>query len=374
MLKKITKLAALILMVTLIVTMITGCSGKNSSNAVGGDLAKKVVLTIDDTEVTMDTMMYYIMQQEAEYSYDDVYSMATYGTSYWDLELDDDGTTVREEVKKYVLEMAQLYEVFYLEAGKTGYELTEENIEEAKANASSIWLSMSDNQKKVTGLTEETLIEIFKRISLATKYYDDIESELAVDEEEITAGVKKEDYKEYIIEMMCLDKMEEINDEGTMDYVPEKKLKAAKKRMEKYRKKIKKETSLRDVLSKKEKRIYVQDMTFIEGDKRLNSTLEEAAKKLDNDGHTEIIDTTDGYVIIRMVDNASTESYDRAVQTAIENAKEEALEQKYQDVKKSYKIEIKEDIWEPIEIGNLTIDEEAESENTIDSTKTELEE
>lgn len=372
MLKQIKKLTALILMAVLTVTMITGCSEKNKT--MGGDLTKKVVLTIDKKEVTMDTMMYYIMQQEAEYSYDDVYSMATYGTSYWDLELDEDGTTVREEIKKYVLEMAQLYEVFYLEAEKNGYKLTEENIEEAQANAFSIWSSMSDNQKKVTGLTEEALIEIFKKISLATMYYDDMESELKVDEEEIAASVKKEDYKEYSIEMMCLDKMEEINEEGSMDYVPEKELNAAYKRMEKYEKKIKKGTSLQDILPKKEKRIYVQNLTFIEGDQYLNSTLEAAAIKLNNDEHTEIIDTSDGYVIIRMVDNTSMESYDRAVQTAIENAKEEALEQQYQDVKKLYKIEIKEDIWDPIEIGDLTIDEEAKNEEITDNLETELEE
>ena len=318
-------------------------------------------MTVNDENITMDTMMYYIMQQEAEYSYNDLYYTATYGTSYWDLEMEDTDppTTVRQEVQNYIMEIAQMYEVFYQEAKKKGYELTEEDIDEAEVNAYTIWQSMSEHQKEVTNLTEESLIEIFKKISLATKYYDEIDAGIGIDEDAVTKDIHPEDYKEYAIEMMCLDKMEE-DDEGYLVDVPKKKLEKSLKQMKAYEKKLKKGTSLQEVLSKKEKRIYVQEQNFIEGDKRLSSLLEAEAIKLKNNQHSEIIETEDGYVIIRMVDNAATESYDEAVAKAIETAESDAFEQAYVKVKESYQVDTKVDIWDQIEIGNLTIDKEEE--------------
>lgn len=364
--KTLKKLTVFVLSAVLCILGMTGCS-KNGSDApvssgklLEGDLTKKTVMTVNDAEITMDTMMYYIMQQEAEYSYDDTYYTAAYGTSYWDMELDDEKTTVRQKVEEYILEVAQLYEIFYQEAKNRGYELDEANIEEAKMNAESIWNSMSDKQKEVTDLTEESLIEIFKKISLATKYYDEVDAGLVVDEEGAAASVKREDYKEYQIEMMCLDRSEE-DEEGYLADVPEKKMKAALHRMEKYKKKLKKGTSLRDVLPGKETRIYVQDMTFSEGDRQLNTELETAALKLKNDGWTDIIDTEDGYVLIRMVNNDSAESYNEAVAAAIEEAQTDAFDQAYAKIKENYQIELKTDIWAQIEIGNLTIDDEDEA-------------
>ncbi len=218
---------------------------------------------------------------------------------------------------------------------------------------------MSEHQKEVTNLTEESLIEIFKKISLATKYYDEIDAGIGIDEDAVTKDIHPEDYKEYAIEMMCLDKMEE-DDEGYLVDVPKKKLEKSLKQMKAYEKKLKKGTSLQEVLSKKEKRIYVQEQNFIEGDKRLSSLLEAEAIKLKNNQHSEIIETEDGYVIIRMVDNAATESYDEAVAKAIETAESDAFEQAYVKVKESYQVDTKVDIWDQIEIGNLTIDKEEE--------------
>lgn len=344
------------------ITGFTGCSSKKENSSgplLEGDLTKKTIMTVNDENITMDTMMYYIMQQEAEYSYNDLYYTASYGTSYWDLEMEDTDppTTVRQEVQDYIMEIAQMYEVFYQEAKKKGYELTKEDTDEAEVNAYTIWQSMSEHQKKVTNLTEESLTEIFKKISLATKYYDEIDARIEIDEDAVTKDIHPEDYKEYAIEMMCLDKMEE-DSEGYLVDVPKKKLKKSLKEMKAYEKKLKKGTSLQEVLSKKEKRIYVQEQNFIEGDKKLSSLLEAEAIKLKNNQHSEIIDTEDGYVIIRMVDNASTESYDEAVAKAIETAENDAFEQAYKKVKESYQVDMKVDIWDQIEIGNLTIDKE----------------
>lgn len=358
--KFLKKLAAMILVAAFWISGMTGCSKPDSRGPLlEGDLTKKTAMTVNGEKITMDTMMYYIMQQEAEYSYDDTYSTATYGVSYWDLELDDEKVTVRQKVEEYVLEIAQLYEIFYQEAKKQGYELDEGDIEEAKANAYSIWQSMSDRQKEITDLTEESLTEIFKKISLATKYYDEVDAGLEVDEEAATAGIKQEDYQEYSIEMMCLDRAEE-DSEGVLTDLPKKKLNAALKRVEKYRKKLKKGTSLTDVLPEGEKKIYVQNMTFIKGDGKLNSVLEAEALKLENDEWTSVIETDDGYVLIRMLDNAVTDSYEQAVANAIEQAQTDAFEKVYEKIRESYQVEQAIDIWDQIEIGNLTIDDEDE--------------
>ena len=347
----------------LLLPVMAGCS----DSASGGDLKSQTVITVNDEKIAMDTMMYYIMEQESEYSYDDVYYKATYGTSYWDMEVEEeDGRIVRDEIKDYILEIAQLYEVFNQEAQKRGYKLTDEDIEEAKSNASSIWENMSEHQKEVTELTEDLLVEIFKKISLATKLYDDVDAGLTVDEEAAKNSVNPEDYKEYSIEIMSLDNIEE-DEEGYWVDVPKKKLKKAVKRMEQYRKKLKNGKTMEEVVPEDEKKITVESLSFIKGDKQLGEELEEAAVLLENDEHTDIIETDAGYFVIRMADNESTESYDAAVQTAIEDAQTAAFEAAYNEIKKAYKVEINHDVWDQVVIGNLTIDPEDEESVEVPS-------
>ncbi len=344
---------------------LAGCSGSEDASLPGGGLKSQTIITVNDTKIAMDTMMYYIMEQESEYSYYDVYYKATYGTSYWDLEVEEEeGRTVRDEIKDYILEIAQLYEVFYQEAQKRGYELTEEDEEEAKSNASSIWEKMSDRQKETTELTEELLVEIFKKISLATKLYDDVDAKLVVDEEAARNSVNPEDYKEYSIEIMSLDNIEE-DDEGYWVDVPKKELKKAVKRMEQYGKKLKKGKTMEEVVPESEKRITVESLLFMEGDKQLGEVLEKAAVALKNDEHTGVIETDDGYFMIRMDNNESTESYDTAVQTAVEDAQTAAFEAAYNEIKKAYQVEINQDRWDQVVIGNLTID--AEEEESVEA-------
>lgn len=360
--RKLKMLTTIVLTALLIVMNIAGCSKSDTNTALlEGDLTKKIVMTVNNTEITMDTMMYYIMQQEAEYSYNDIYYTATYGTSYWDLEMEgeDSKVTVRQEVQEYIIEVAQLYEIFYQESKAKGYELTEEDIEEAELNAYTIWQNMSEHQKEVTNLTQEALTEIFKKISLATKYYDEVEAGLGVDEEAITKTIHQEDYKEYSIEIMYLDNTEEDKDGSLID-VKRKELKAALKRMKKYKEQRKKGESLETLLAEDEDRIYVTQQNFIEGDRRISPILEAEAVNLKNDENTDIIETNDGYFLIRMVDNAATDSYEEAVAKAIEDTETEAFEKAYEEIRKSYKTEIKINLWDQIQIGNLTIDEEGE--------------
>jgi len=355
--------AAVMLTVVFCTGSFTGCSGFGDGaqeELLKGDLSKNVVMTINGEKITMDTMMYYIMEQEATYSSYDTYYMATTGTSYWDMELDDKGTTVRSQLQEYIMEVAQMYEIFAQEAEKNGYELTDDMADEAEQNAASIWDNMSDKQKEVTGLTKEALVKIYQKISLATKQFDDVEAAISIDEETIAAGINKEDYQEYSIQMMCLDKKEEVDSDGTMEDVPKKELQAALKRMKKYRKELTEENDLEALIPENEKRIYVQTISFQKGDATLMEVLENAAVKLENGEATQAIETEDGYVVIEMIDNASMQAYNAAVASAVEEAQTQAFEKKFQELKDACEIEIKADIWEQVTIGKLTVDETEE--------------
>lgn len=359
--KKRKILAALGLAMTLVL------SGCNSDSQDQGD-SKETVISVNDTDITRDTLMFHIMQQEAEYSEYDTYYTASTGASYWDSAIDESGTTVRSQVQDYILEVAQMYEIFAQEAEKAGYEMTDEMKTEAAQNAAAVWDSMSDHQKEVTGLTKETLTKIYERISLGTKKFDEVEAGIQIDQDAVTATVNQDDYKEYSIQMMCLDKMEEVDEDGTMENVPEAKLKKALKRLKSYAKKVTKKKTLKKALPDNEKRIYVNEIKFIEGDSTLMDILEQPATKLKNGETTGVIDTENGYVVIQMIDNQCTDSYDEAVAAALEQAETDAFEAEFQKLKEQYKIEIKEDIWKDLTIGHLTIDdEEPESVNVTEA-------
>ncbi len=356
--KKTKRIVSLLLISLLAVgmTFMAGCSKKTEP-------AKSIAVTINDTDIYLNELMYYIMAVESNGAQYDAYYQQFTGTSYWDTEYSE-GVTMREQAKEYVMDTAQMYEILYDKAVKAGYTLTDDEKTQAESNADQILSSISEEQLKITGFTKEVLAKVQEKLSVGGKYYQDLIDGFDIDEEEIKASINRDEYRQYNTEYLFIPTTELDENYEYIDLSEEEKA-AAKTSITAALDKAKAGEEF-SVITEEDDTITTSTLNFAIDDGTAEEAYQEAAVKLENDACTpDIVETETGYYIIKMVDNDSSEAYDQAVEEAISQAQEEAFDAEYQKMKEEYTVTINSDVWDPIVMGETTIVASDASADTI---------
>ncbi|MGB8453913.1 MAG: peptidylprolyl isomerase [Anaerocolumna sp.] len=346
--KKTKRIVSLLLMFLLAVgmTFATGCS-KNE------DPAKSVVVTVNDKDVYLDEVMYYVMAVESTGAeYDAAYLQYT-GTSYWDTK-GDDGVTMSDQAKQYVMDTAEMYTILYDKAVKAGYTLTDDEKTQAGTSADQILTSISEDQLAITGFTKESLTNVQEKLILAGRYYQDLIDGFDIDDAGIKATIKRDDYKQYKTEYLFVPTTKYDESYNSVDLSEDEKA-TAKASITAALDKVKAGEEFSKITDA-DNTITTNTLNFILDDNTAEKEYQDAAVKLENDAYTpDIVETDTGYYIIKMDDNNSTEAYDTAVDTAISDAEQTAFKTEYDTMKKDYTLKINDKVWDPIVIGKTTI-------------------
>lgn len=367
--KKSKRIISKVLVFVLVIGMIfaTGCSKKNETSTAGS-----LVVTVGDDKVYMDEMMYYIYAMEANANqYEQLYQQY-YGTSYWDMEVEE-GVTVRDQMKTYVLDTAVMYTILYNKAVAEDYKLTEEEKTTAKTNAESLLSQISDEQLKLTGFTTENLIAVQEKLALGERYYNDLIESFDIDDKAITESVSKDDNRQYNTEFLTIPT---VTFDAEYKQVPlsDKELTAAKEAMTSALDKAKSGEAFADIakeLTTDSLTVTNNTLNFVKDDGSAEAKYQEAALKLKKDAIAEkIVETDTAYYVIKMLDDNSTESYDAAVTKAITDAENEAFNKKYEEIKKDYTVTENADVWDKIVMGKTTLVEATPAATTAPETTT----
>lgn len=353
-------------------TVVTGCQKEQNTEKVESNKDEKgtdtdtiedskVVATVNDSKIPLSEALYYVLIMEQQYDqYDQMYQMLS-GTSYWEMEYED-GILIKDKVKEDTMNIITMYDILYQEALKT-ITLTEEDTKENESNTESIWNTLTEEQKEVLQTTKEELLELQNKLALAEKYYDKVVEEANIDEEKIKESINYEDYRQYEVQLLCLYKEKEKEDK-TKTPLTKKQLDNAKKEMEEMLKKAKSGKKFSNLV-KDSKFITTETIQFIKDDGSLVNKLQKQALKLAKDEISPIVETDEGFIAIKMIEDNSTERYDEEVKEAILTAQQEAFNKAYEELKKNYTITVNEKIWSPIVLGKTTIN--LESETATDS-------
>ena len=151
------------------------------------DPTKTVVLTIDNEQIYLDEVLYHLTlsrmqgQLYAAFMNDADYMKRDFG----------EGKTVGEVMKQEAMDNAIRYELLYNQAVKEGYELTEEEIADSRRKTESILVTISEDDQKKTGLTEDKLICIQEKIALAARYYQAIYDGTDLTDKEVDEQIKE---------------------------------------------------------------------------------------------------------------------------------------------------------------------------------------
>lgn len=168
----------------LIILISTGCSKTELKDL---DKSKTIILTVDESSVFLNELMYHIMLSKLQ---GELYASFLNETDFWDKEYKD-GMTMGEVMKQESMDNAIKYELLYQMARDEKYTLTEEEVKDCENKVESILASVPEDELFVMELSKEQLLEIQKKISLSTRYYNDYYKSQGINDDTAYEQMKK---------------------------------------------------------------------------------------------------------------------------------------------------------------------------------------
>lgn len=315
-------------------------------------LYQRVLLSINGDKYRQNDLGYYFYSVEAQY---DSY-VQFLGSRYWDMQIDQtSGKTVRDQAMDEAINSALYNEVMYREAVSAGYSLNADENETIATKVTSLLTDESTkNIMKKNKFKEAYLTTNIGKITLVERYQKDLIDALDIDDEAIKAEINFEDYKQYDIEYLFVS-TKDVDEEGSSVDKSEEDKKEALSKINSYYEEAKASKDFSTILPEDEKDVVFNSDTFLDSDDKYTEDLEAKIMAMNIDEVSEVIEAENGYYIIRMVNNASTDSYDNAVKTAITNAETEAFNPVYSDILAKYDYKINGKALQRLVMGNITI-------------------
>lgn len=354
------ELKPIILTVLCVVVVLVLCIGVGLQQ-----LKPKVVVTVGDTKLTMNDMMYPIYEVESKYlPYNEMYEAYT-GGSIW--EADYQGTSGTSSgisnsigFKQEILNGEVQYEILYQKAVEGKYTLTDDEKKEAQKKADEALKGLSWLQKLQLNISKSKLTDRFEKRALADKFKKDQQEELNkdVDETSAIADIKKADYRQYDIQFYYA-ALTKTNDDGESTALTDAEKQELAGKMKSIASQAKGAGDFTKLISDDESDItFEEDGSFTEKDgwSYVSEDNLKKIKKMKNGEVSEAILDENYYVVVKMVDNNSDEAYQSACDNAIKAAQDSAYQTWYDKVEQDYKVNVNTDVWTDVTIGTVTTD------------------
>lgn len=291
-------------------------------------LYKSPLVTIDDKKYYLEDLTYQFYNTETTYNYIN----QLYGGSYWDMPYNDSSDmTVRDYAKLETINNVIYEEILYNEAIASGYTLTEEEIDKIDVNVNSTLndMGLSDKFIEKNGFTPEYLKDVFTKNTLANRFKQDVIDSFDINDKEIKAGFSYNDYRQYDIEYIYISTVKTNEEDYSQVPLDDAEKKAALNKITDLREKAIDTEDWSTLIPEDEKELQYRTSEFLAKDTNFSEDLMNTMLAMENNDITEVVEEEDGYYVIRMINNNSTETYDRTVDEAIKEKEEEAFSEEY---------------------------------------------
>ncbi len=315
-------------------------------------LFESTLLTIDGKKYHLDDLSYYIYNTEYQYDYYD--QMFGGNGSYWNMSSDESGTTMRDIAKQEAIDTAIYNEVLYNEAVSEGYALTDEEKTTVETNVTGMMETMSEGTIKNADFTKESLIESVGKTTLVARYRQDKIDALDIDDEGITAGISKEEYRQYDIEYLFASKKTTDAQGNSIDKTVDDQ-EAALAALNTYYEKAKTTEDWSTLIPEDEKLVSYRSDNFIQSDTTFDDDFEAQIMAMENGTIGEVYETDNGYYVVKMVNNNSSESYDTAVKDAITTAENEGFNKLYDEILAKHEYKTNDSALKSLTMGSITL-------------------
>ena len=337
------------------------------------NLRPRPVLTVSGTDskgqavtntVNYKDVVYDIYTTETQYNSMEQMYQQFYGSSFWDAEnVDSAGRNGSAAAKKELMDNLKQREILYMEAQKNNVTLTDDEKKKVDEELKEATEAMSDSQKKIKGLDEDTIRANIEKRLIAEKYKDQVIAGLGIDENALKATVSKKDYRQYTLQYYTIPKTESDGNDGTKALSKEQiaKNKAAIEAVQK--KAAKAEDFSKNIITDKNED-NTDDSTGVEYSTEdlietdtdfIDEKTRKIVKAMKNNQISDVLETDEAFYVIKMVNNNDTEAYDSQCETVVSEEKETQFNEKYKnDIKPNYKTEV-QSYWKGrVTLGGIT--------------------
>lgn len=320
------------ILIALLAVMLTGCGSESEDK-------KKIVLTtgFDENEIFRigeevcfrPEVMLYLTNMQNQYE-------NIYGREIWQKKIGD--ITLEQKIKNMVLARIARIKTMVLLAQQRGVSLSDEEEKLAGEAADEYFTSLNKKEKDALGVTIEDVQIYYQEYALANKVYDmiisDTNPEISDDEARIVT------VSQIVIKTYDLD-----GNGNRVDYTAESKRSAGEKAHE-IKNKLKNGEEFDSLAAKYNEEDQIM-ISFRKDEK--DSVYEEAAFNLGVGEISDVLDTKDGFVILRCESTLDRQQTDENKERIIKQRKEEAFSQIYNEFLKTQIRKINDELWEQVQ-------------------------
>lgn len=302
-----------------------------------------VVFRIEDMSCSLTEALVYLVNTQKGYE-------ETFGSDIWDKETD--AGTVEDRLKESVLAKIAQIKVMNLLAMENEIELTQEENDLAAQAAQEYYDSLSDADKEaMNNVTLEDITQIMAEQALANKLYDyiirDINPEIS-DDEARTITVEQILIKTYT-----------LDESGQKVPYTDREKNSAYNRAREVLKKIWAEESFEELMAQYNE---ADEGTISFGKGGMESVYETAAFNLGTDEVSEIVETSEGYVIIKCISTFNREETEANKVKIVDKRKREVFGAQYDAFVATLSKQLNTKLWDSI---SLNEDEQVSSTNLM---------
>ena len=320
----------ILIIMSLIMTLLTGCSEKHTKIVLHTGLAKDEVFRVEEMSCSLPELMVYLTTTQSRYE-------KVYGDRIWEANLD--GVTLEESMKDMVLAQLSQIKAMNLLAKQEQVELSNEEKEMIESAADTFYETLTKEERKVLNADKDLIKRLYQEYALANKVYyyliKDINPEVS-DDEARTITVDHILIKTY--------SLDENNQK--IEYDTEQK-RDAFARAQEVLQKAHNGVSFDSLIA-----TYNEDSqsqySFRKGE--MNLGFETTAFNLGKGEISEIVETEYGYHIIKCITTFNQEETDANKIKIVEKKREEVFGQRYSDFATELTKAVNEDLWKEISL------------------------
>ncbi len=315
----------------IILLSLTGCKSamENTKVVLTAGFSGDEIFRIEGRSCTLTEVMVFLVNTQNRY--EDIY-----GEEVWETEAF--GKTLEENVKETVLARLAQLKTMDLLAEKEGVTLDEEEKKKAEEAAAEYFGSLNETEVEVMQVKEEDIENLYLEYALADKVYryiiKDINPEIS-DDEARTITVQQILLKTYVLD-------------GTgkkIEFSEEEKQKVYKKAEEILKLAKEEDSDFEELIlkySEGEKNTY----SFGKGE--MEEVFEEEAFNLETGEISDVVETSDGYHIIKCISTFNREETDANKVKIVEKRREEVFGQEYEDFVSTLTKKLNEELWNKV--------------------------
>ena len=342
--KKWRRMLPLVLALLMCAAFLSACGDGNTRVVFTTGLGKEDVFRIGGETCRLPELMVYLTTTQNQYE-------NVYGEEIWNTSLN--GVTLEENVKETVLARIAQIKTMYLLARDKGVDLTEHENAQVDSAAREYFDSLNETEVERMGVSLDTIRGLYQEYAMADKVYQqiiqDINPEIS-DDEARTITVQHILIRTYTVD----------GNGQKVPYSENSKAGAYQKAVEAYGLAVDGEHDFEQVASQYSE---AEEITSSFGKGEMSQVFEDAAFRLETGQISDIIETEEGYHIIKCISTFNREETDANKQKIVELRRKEVFGQEYDAFVETLARKLNEKLWEGI---TLIHDEEVTTDDFFD--------